>query len=247
MLLLSNETRLSPDMQSLSQTVPKVYKNLEFSDKPLVLVVNTHATESYTSGTDGTYEKNESTRSDNTNENVVAVGKVLSETLDDFGIPVLHSMTLHDKDSFLNAYTSSLNEVNKILNENPSIRFVIDLHRDAIVSADGEKIAPVTQISGQNYAQLMFVMGTNEAGFNHPDWEDNLCFALDMQKSMDEAFPSIMRPINLRSVSFNEQLSSGYVLLEVGSSGNTLEEAKRSARAFGTVLAAKIIQNTRTI
>lgn len=244
MLLLSNETKLSPDVQSLSHEVPKAYKDIVLTDKPIVLIVHTHATECYTSGTDGAYEKNEPTRSDNTGENVVAVGKALADTLKNFGIPVLHSETLHDKKSFLNAYTSSLNEVNRILGENPSIRFVIDLHRDAIESGSGEKTAPVTQIAGENYAQLMFVIGTNEAGFKHPDWEDNLCFALDMQKTMDKSFPGIMRPINLRSVSFNEQLSSGYVLLEAGASGNTLEEAKRSAEAFGTVLAGKILQNS---
>lgn len=245
MLLLSNETKLSPDMHTLSETAPKAYNDLVISEKPLVLIVHTHATECYTSGNDGVYEKNEPSRSDNIEENVVAVGKVLSETLENFGIPVLHSTTLHDKESFLNAYTSSLNEVHRILGENPSIRFVIDLHRDAIVSSSGEKTAPVTNIAGENYAQLMFVMGTNEAGFNHPDWEDNLCFAIDMQEAMNKAFPGIMRPINLRRVSFNEQLSSGYVLLEAGATGNTLEEAKRSAGAFGTVLAGKILKNAK--
>jgi len=244
--VLSNQTKLSPDIHALSKQTPKAYENISLTDEPLVLILHTHATECYTYGTNGTYEKNEPTRSDNTEENVVAVGETLSRTLMDFGIPVLHSKTLHDKASFLNAYTSSLNEVNSLLKSYPSIRFVIDLHRDAIISADGEKTAPTASIAGENYAQLMFVIGTNEAGFTHPNWEDNLSFALDMQESVNGMYPGLMRPINLRSVSFNEQLLPGYVLLEAGACGNTLEEAKRSVQAYGTVLAKRILEHMNT-
>lgn len=245
LLVLSNQTKLSPDTTLLSQSTAKVYENLSVTGEPLVLILHTHATECYTEGENGIYEKDEPTRSDDTTKNVVAVGETLATTLQDFGIPVVHSQTLHDKASFLNAYTSSLNEAHAFLTEYPSIKFVIDLHRDAIISNDGEKTAPAVQIAGENYAQLMFVIGTNETGFNHPNWRDNLSFALDMQKSINEMYPGLMRPINLRSVSFNEQLASGYVLLEAGACGNTLEEAKRSAQAFGTVLAKRILEESK--
>ncbi len=245
LLTLSNQTKLKPDTLALSRAKPKAYENLVITSEPLVLILHTHATECYTMGKNGVYQKDEPTRSDDIEQNVVAVGETLASTLTNFGIPVLHSKTLHDKASFLDAYTSSLNEVNALLSEYPSIRFVIDLHRDAIISADGEKTAPTAVIAGENYAQLMFVIGTNEAGFKHPNWQDNLCFALDMQRSVNEMYPSLMRPINLRSVSFNEQLSPGYVILETGACGNTLEEAKRSAEAFGIVLAKRILEQQR--
>ncbi len=242
LLMLSNQTKLKPDVSALSLVTPKAYENFVITDEPLVLILHTHATECYTKGENGVYRKDEPTRSEDIEQNVVAVGEKLASTLKDFGIPVIHSKTLHDKASFLDAYTSSLNEANALLSANPSIRFVIDLHRDAIISDDGEKKAPTAVIAGENYAQLMFVIGTNEAGFKHPNWQDNLSFALDMQRSVNEMYPSLMRPINLRSVSFNEQLSPGYVILETGACGNTLEEAKRSAEAFGIVLAKRILE-----
>ena len=186
------------------------------------------------------YPKSENTRSDDTDKNVVRVGKEIADTLEIYGIPVLHLETMCDKESFIDAYNVSNRLVTKALNEHPSIRVVIDVHRDAIIRSDGESIKPTVTVAGQDYAQLMLVVGTDEAGYNHPGWRDNLTFAAAIQQNADKRYPGLFRPINLRPVPFNQWLSNGYILLEVGSNSNTLDEALLSAQAFGHTLGAMI-------
>lgn len=233
---LSNGTSFSPDMKKLGETTPKALQNVAESDGPLVLIVHTHAEECYTEHTD-MYPDGESTRSPDTEKNVVRVGEEIADTLSLFGIQTLHCRKMHDSESFINAYSGSAESVKEYLEEYPSVKIVVDVHRDAIIREDGESIKAVTDIAGQDYAQIMFVVGTNELGHEHPFWQDNLSLAIALQKNIDLTYPSLCRSINLRNVPFNQQLSSGYLLLEVGTSANTLDEALRSARAFGENLA----------
>ncbi len=236
---LSNATAFSPDMQTLSQKTPKALENISRGDGPLVLILHTHGEECYTEYTD-MYPEGEATRSGDTQKNVVRVGQEIADTLEAFGVDALHCTTMHDSESFINAYSGSASTVKRYLDKYPSVRVVVDVHRDAVIRDDGESIKAVAEIAGEDYAQLMFVVGTNELGHNHPDWQDNLSLAAALQKSISDTYPSLCRSINLRNVPFNQQLSSGYLLLEVGTSANTLDEALRSARAFGENLARVI-------
>ena len=237
---LSNGTSFSPDMERLSSTKPTALTDVAAGEGPLVLIVHTHGEECYAENAD-MYPEGDASRSGDTQKNVVRVGKEIADTLADFGIETLHCETMHDSESFINAYSASAKSVSKYLEEYPSVKIVVDVHRDAIIRDSGESVKAVTEIAGQDYAQLMFVVGTNELGHNHPDWQDNLSLAMTLQKSMNDTYPSLCRSINLRNVPFNQQLSSGYLLLEVGTCANTLDEALRSARAFGENLARTII------
>jgi len=239
---LSNETSFSPDVKALSEQTPGALQNIDVSDGPLVLIVHTHGEECYTENV-GMYPENEATRSSDTTKNVVRVGKEIADTLENFGVGTIHCTKMHDSESFINAYSSSASSVKQYLKDNPSIKIVVDVHRDAIIRDDGESVAALTEIAGEEYAQLMFVVGTNELGHNHPDWQDNLSLALRLQKSLDNTYPTLCRNMNLRNVPFNQQLSSGYLLLEVGTSANTLEQALRSARAFGENLARSVMMS----
>ena len=240
--VLSNNTSYKPDMSVYieNENKPSALRNMVISEaEPLVLIVHTHGSECYTRY-DGMYPQNENTRSEDIDENVVRVGKEIADTLETYGIPVLHLETMCDKESFIDAYNVSNRLVRQSLEEHPSIRIVIDVHRDAIIRDSGESIKPTVTVAGQEYAQLMFVVGTDEAGYNHPLWRDNLAFAAWIQNSAGERYPGLFRPINLRPVPFNQWLSDGYILLEVGSNSNTLDEALLSAQAFGHTLAAVI-------
>lgn len=239
---LNNGTSFSPDMQMLSETSPSALDGVGEQDGPLVLILHTHGEECYTEHVD-MYPEGEPTRSNDTEKNVVRVGKEISDTLSDFGIETLHCRKMHDSESFINAYSGSAASVREYLEEYPSIKIVIDVHRDAIIRDDGESIKAAVEIAGEDYAQIMFVVGTNELGHNHPDWQDNLSLALSLQQSIDSTYPSLCRSINLRNVPFNQQLSGGYLLLEVGTSANTLDEALRSARAFGENLARLLLSS----
>ena len=100
----------------------------------------------------------------------------------------------------------------------------------------------VSEIGGQTCAQLMFVMGTNAGGKKHPNWKSNLNFAVNLQKNILSAYPTLMRPINLRKQRFNEQATTGSMILECGTSGNTIQEAEVAIRAFGKKLAEQLTQ-----
>lgn len=239
---LSNETGFKIDVNPLLENTPKSLENIPVTSEPLVLILHTHGCESY-SQYETAYPEGTETRSEDTGKNVVQAGRVIAETLSDFGIPAIHCETLHDKESFINAYSESSKSVKEYLEQYPSIKFVLDVHRDAIIRDDGESISACTEIAGQDFAQIMFVVGSNEQGHNHPLWKDNLSLALHLQQSISESYPTLCRSINLRSVPFNQQLSDGYLLVEIGTSANTLDEALRSARAFGQEFARMIISN----
>lgn len=240
---LNNQTRFNPDTYSLASRKPAALESLSINpNEPLVLIVHTHGTESYNSYSDENYvSASDTARSSDTEKNVVAVGDKLTSVLEGFGIPVVHSRRMCDSESFVNAYSTSYAEVKSYLEEYPSIRFVIDLHRDAIELADGSKKKPVFESFGEKSAQLMFVVGTNAAGANHPDWKENLSLALVVQNEISKDNPQLFRSINLRTASFNQQLSSGYMLLECGSAANTLEEAENAAELFATGFARVIL------
>jgi len=231
--LLSNQTKftVSPPDGGLPFAFPKD------ATEPVVLIIHTHGTESYLPDEVNYYTENDTFRSTDINKNVVSVGKVISDELNKAGIMTIHDTTMYDEASYNAAYTNSRNAVKKWLAEYPSIKCVIDVHRDAIVTADGKNIKPLVNIDGTDTAQLMLVVGTNEAGAAHPDWKTNFSFAACLQQKANIQFPRLMRPLNLRRASFNQQLCQGFFLLEVGSCANTITEARSAALLFAKVFA----------
>lgn len=183
-----------------------------------VLIVHTHTTESY-------FEQD---RSVDENKNMTAVGEVIAKRLEESGIGVIHDTTVHDYPSYSGAYTRSCATVKKQLEAHPEIKIVLDVHRDAVAASDGRKLKLCTDINGEKTAQIMFVVGT-DAQLEHAFWQENLKLALKIQQKANELYPTLMRPINLRAQRFNQQLSKGAVIIEVGTNGNTLDEAKRGA------------------
>ncbi len=229
--LLSNQTKFTPEApdDALQPSFPKD------ADEPAVLIIHTHGTESYLPDGINYYTENDTFRSTDIEENAVSVGTVIADELNKAGIVTIHDTTMYDEASYNSAYTNSRNAVKKWLAEYPSIVCVIDVHRDAIVTADGKNIKPLVNIDGTDTAQLMLVVGTDEAGAAHPDWYVNYSFAANLQQKANELFPKLMRPLNLRRASFNQQLCQGFVLLEVGSCANTVTEARAAALLFAKV------------
>ena len=243
---LSNETAYTVDLAALSETpypIPFLSDSASNSSAdavdvfgeaaPSVLIIHTHGTECYADADTATY------RTDNPDKNVVSVGKVLAEALSAQGIEVLHCEEMFDKDSFITAYSRSYAAVKDYRTRYPSIRYVIDLHRDAVPTQDGYADLK-TEIDGKECAKLMTVVGTDEAGAIHPNWQDNLRVAQEICRHVEAAYPSLMRSINLRRASFNQQLASGYFILEVGSCGGRLEAAQNSMPYFAKAFADTI-------
>ena len=238
---LTNETAYSPDPDALlarDRAIPPLGDlRAAFGfgpDAPLVLILHTHTTEGYLASAGTDY------RTDDPAENVVAVGTVLAECLNEAGIPAIHLTEVFDEPDFNLAYYHAARAIRNTLAEHPSIRYIFDLHRDSIALPDGSVCAALAQIGGEPAGRLMFVVGTDAAGADHPGWEDNLALALRLQRAAEAAYPGLMRDINLRAASFNEQYAPGALLIEAGSTGCTLDEARRGMACLAEVIAAEI-------
>ena len=108
---------------------------------------------------------------------------------------------------------------------------VIDLHRDAL--GDGDVVYKTVAHEGSSpAAQILLLVGTGENGLYHPYWRENLKLALHLQQSIVARYPTLARPVALKQERYNQQLTTGSLLLEVGSSGNTLPEALEAVRLF---------------
>ncbi len=206
--------------------------------EPLVLIIHTHATESFTKEGDRSYTADSTFRSEDKSENMVAVGAALAGVLNERGIPTLHCDVLHDAEDYNLAYDRSLATVKQYLEAYPSIRYVFDLHRDAMIRDSGEALKPVCSINGKDTAQVMILVGTDAGGADHPLWrENNMNLAVKLQHRLTTDCQGMARPINLRKLSFHQQYAPGSLLFEIGSCANTLEEAKRAAVNLGYVIA----------
>ncbi len=233
-ILIKNETRYGINTNELLK------EKLEFNMKaagPKILIVHTHGSESYTAEGKNFYVEGTGDRNTDTNFNVVRVGDAIAKVFEKAGIEVIHDRTMHDIPSYNGSYASSLKSIERYTKEYPSIQIVLDIHRDAIVYEDGTKAKTVTKIDGENTAQLMFVVGTNEGGLSHDNWRQNLKFAIKLQNSINKKYPSLMRGINLRRERFNGHITKGSLIIEVGTSGNTLNEAVRGATLASEVIA----------
>lgn len=209
------------------------------TSEPLVLIVHTHTTECY----NGDEMSGETERNTDDTLNVVAVGEEIKTVLAENGINAVHDTTYHDYPSYQGAYSRTLTTIENQLKANPSIKIVLDIHRDAFIYPDGSKLSVSYDDRGEKTAQVMLVVGTNSMGLWHDNWRENLKFAAKIQNAAEIMYPGLMRPINLRTERFNEHMTLGSLIWEVGSNGNSLEEAKRggreAARAMAAVLNAK--------
>ena len=203
---------------------------------PKVLIVHSHATESYSQTPGDLYEPSAEYRTRDTRHNMIRVGEALKEALEAKGIGVLHDTTLHDYPSYTDSYVRSRETVESYLEAYPSICLVLDLHRDAVERSDGTQMDTQAQVDGKESAQLMLVVGTDAGGRIHPDWEENMALAAKLHAQLEKRFPGLCRPISFRTERFNQDLCHGALLVEVGSAGNTLEEALVAAEALAEAI-----------
>jgi stage II sporulation protein P len=189
---------------------------------PTVLILHSHATESYTGGG---YRESSAYHTLDPAHNMLSIGTYIATRLRTSGISVLQDTVFHDEPSYDQAYNNSRKSVAEYLAQYPSIRLVLDLHRDAYADASGKPAAPTILFQGRKIAPLMFVVGTDYGGLTHPAWQENLALALKLQTQLESICPGICRNINLRSQRFNQDLSPGALLVEVGNAGNSHSDA----------------------
>ena len=234
-IYIDNDTSYTPDISTLMRKGTDIRTS---TDGPTVLIVHTHTTESYTPEGQTHYTPSQATRTQDKTKNVVRVGDEIAQALTEQGIRVLHDTTINDYPSYNGAYTKTLGIIEWYLEKYPSIQVVLDVHRDGMTKSDGTKLKVTADIQGKKAAQIMLVLGTNEGGLPHEDWQKNLTLGLQIQDKLNTMYPTLARPLNLRKERFNQHATHGSMIVEVGSDGNTLSEALLAGRCFANALAS---------
>jgi len=233
-LTLRNETTYLPDVPALLSRP----LSFDLSGKgPHVLIIHTHASESYTPTEQNYYSPTDPSRTEDTAFNMVRVGEELKKELECHGVSTIHDRGIHDYPTYNKSYTKTLSVIEQYLHQYPSIQMVFDIHRDAVVKQDGTKIKFTCDIQGEKAAQVMLVCGTNQGGLPNDNWQENLSFALHIQSNLESLYPGFARPLNLRKERFNMHATTGSLIFEVGTNGNTLEEALVSAKYLAKAIA----------
>lgn len=202
-------------------------------DEVTVLILHTHATESYEQTPEQAYTESSYYRTLDTDHNMVAVGNYLEALLEAGGIRVVHDTTLHDYPQYNGSYSRSMETVQRYLEEYPTIQLVLDLHRDALSDGNGGELDTSAQVNGKESAQIMLLMGTD-----HENWQENMNLAVKLTTLLERRNPGLSRGILTRDYAYNQQLSPGALLVEMGAAGNTLEEAMTAASALAEAILA---------
>ncbi|MEG3030520.1 MAG: stage II sporulation protein P [Oscillospiraceae bacterium] len=234
---VKNMTKLSKGEVETQLLAPLDFEVEKDSPLPQILIMHTHATESYQNHPEPFYDPEYTCRSLDTSLNMVSVGAIIAKQLNLLGYNTLHDDTLHDHPSYNASYGRSKATVQDYLEKYPSIKIVLDIHRDAIERKDGTRIKPVITLQNKKYAQVMIICGADNGYLNMPNYKKNLRFASHLQNSMETLYPGFTRPLLFDYRNYNQQLSTGSLLIEVGSHANTLEEAQNSAKLIAYSLA----------
>lgn len=212
------------------------------TDAPLVLIYHTHTSESYLLADNGVFWNAYDTHTREEDRNMIRIGAEIAQVLKDAGIGVIHDTTVYDSD-YNQAYANSRQGITEILEENPSVQIVLDVHRDAFYYSDTSRGKPVVEIDGKKAAQIMIITGAEEGSVtDFSDWEYNLRFALELQNTASDMYEGLMRPLYFCQRKYNMDIMKNAVLLEIGSDANTLDEAMYAAHLFGHAL-VQLIEN----
>ena len=237
-IILINRTSLEIDIDALFAQPPDISLT---RGEPAVLIIHTHTSEAFTPSDGLTYIASDPYRTEDQTRNIVRVGEEIAAEFERRGIGVIHDRRSYDFPSFAGSYSRAHASIRAHLERYPSIRLVLDIHRDSITAPDGSQRKTIAQIGDVVCAQIMLVVGSNYAGLNHPHWHENLRLALMLQYEMNLHFPSFARPIFISEFRFNQHATTGSLIIEVGSAGNSLTEALDAARFFAEAAANVIL------
>lgn len=242
---IHNSTGLAPDANTLLNGTLKDNLSFEYlsSSSPTVLIIHTHGTEAYSEKGDiSVKEEGEWARSEDKEKNVVAVGRALNKALKKQGINSIHCEIMHDADGYRDAYSRAEATIRQYLDKYPTIKLVIDVHRDAVIKSNGEIVRPVTVADGKAAAQIMCVVGSSWGGQANERWEGNLALALKLREELNSDGDNICRPPYLKSSTYNQEIAPYSLLIEVGACGNSQDEAILAAELTANALSRIILK-----
>ena len=236
---LNNQTQYSPNVEELLKADVTAMPTQE----PLVLVLHTHTSEGYLPDAVAYLEGDlgEITYTEDEGQNMLAVGKAFVSALNKNGITAIHCTVMHDAQGLSGSYERAAESVRFFREQYPSIRYVIDLHRDAILTAEGEYIRAASQREGESVAQILPVVGSNAGGWEHDAWEGNLALALQLRQALNQNDAKICRPIMIKKSTYNQEMAPYAILLEIGTGANSISEAIAAATLAGEAFAKVIL------
>ena len=236
-LSIKNETSYDIDVSGMLSEGSQVKLP---AGEPQILIIHTHSSEAYTPAGLDRYEASDTSRTEDKEYNIVRVGDELTALLQQAGLNVIHDREIYDYPSYTGSYERSGAAVQSYLEQYPGIAVVIDMHRDAL-GANGVVYKTMAEESGVCASQVMLLVGTDDSGLYHPNWRSNLSLALYLQNAVSAVHPTLMRPVALVQQRYNQHLTGGSLILEVGSSGNTLQEALAAIRLFADAAAPALL------
>ncbi len=237
---VKNTTGYSLDIESLMGD--KLGFDIKDTREVQVLIVHTHTCESYMDFDKGYYYESFYPRTTDNDKNVYAVGERIAKKLKENGISVVHAPMQHDNPSYDGAYGRSYDTIMSYLEKYKEIKVVLDIHRDSMTQEDNTKLKPTFEHNGQKAAQIMIMTGYDDGYNDFPTWKDNLRFALKLHGTCETMYPGMTRPLNFGNFTYNMNVNSGSLLIEVGTDANTLEEALYSGEMLGNAL-SQVLQN----
>lgn len=212
-------------------------------DEPLVLIYHTHATESFEKTEREHYDSAFSCKTTDRDMNIVSVGDEICHSLEQNGITCLHDTLVHDYPSYDAAYDSSRATVSELLRQYPSIKIVLDIHRDGIERDTGERLAPCCEIDGKSAAQIMIISCAGDENGDVPDHLENFKLACALQEQCESDYPELCRPLLFDYRFYNQDLSTGALLIEIGSQANSIDEVRYTGRLLGGEIASLLVNS----
>lgn len=240
---VKNSTNQTLNVKQLLKS--KLGFEFENNDNIQVLIIHTHSCESYLDYDLGYYFEDYYPRNTDNNYNVTKVGDAIVKKLAENGIGAIADKTHHDYPSYNGSYDRSRATIEKYLKKYPSIKVILDIHRDALGNGGSDgKIKPTFVYDGKKAAQIMIMSGCDEYQMNDfPFWNENLKFALKLQSKAETMYPGMTRPLYFGNFVYNMNINTGSLLIEVGTDVNTLDEAVYSGELLGNVLSQVLIEN----
>lgn len=238
---ISNSTSYDIDVDKMLES--ELPFEIKDTHQAQVLIVHTHTCESYMDRDNGFYYESFYPRTTDKEKNVIAVGEAISNSLKAQGIGVVHATVLHDDPSYDGAYDRSYATIMKYLKKYKEIKVVLDIHRDSMTQDDMTRLKPTFTYNGKKAAQIMIMTGHDDSLLEFPFWEDNLNFALKLQSACETMYKGFTRPLNFGDFTYNMNVNTGSLLIEVGTDANTLDEAVRSGEMLGNAL-AQVLQKS---
>ncbi len=232
-IAIRNHTSYKLDIEKLRKESLKLGSSKKNTQ---AIILHTHTSEAYSPSAKNTYTPSDPYRTENPKYNVVKVGEELNTQLSKLGIKAAHDTTIHDYPTYTGSYKRSLQTAIKNMKQYPNAKIVLDIHRDAY-GGQGEKLRTAVKIGNTEAAKLMFVVGTDQMGLEHDNWRENLKFVIKLQENANKLYPGLCKEIDLRTERFNQHVAPGAIIIEVGSTGNTLEEAAASMKYLAKVIA----------